>query len=78
MNTEEYVEFNPKELLTELDSLILHSFMFDKIVNKLKIIDPTQDERCQFTKEELSQWKDEQGFEQIALLFLSVKDIIEE
>jgi len=55
MNTEEYVEFNPKELLTELDSLILHSFMFDKIVNKLKIIDPTQDERCQFTKEELSQ-----------------------
>lgn len=38
----------------ELTKTLLHAFMFDKIVNKENIVDPTLDSRCFFSEQEFN------------------------
>lgn len=45
-----------EKLEEELTYLMLHAFIYDKIVNKEKIVDPTIDPRCRFTKQEFNEW----------------------
>ena len=57
----------------ELTKTLLHAFMFDKIVNKENIVDPTLDSRCTFSKQEFNNWF--QYYPEIQNLYATIIDI---